>query len=404
MSLYELERAGDVESLLDYLGGAEKPVVRRRVALVLGDVGDPEDPQTVDALIGCATDDEEPAVRAAAVDALDALGPRPLERFILERSGQVPEDAAEWVRAKAFAATLSADGPEMRMAAAGALGRIDDPSTVEPLVGALDDPEPGVRMRVARALGTGGDDRAVPSLSAATGDDVTEVRRAAADALAAIGSPAALSALRSGLDDPDESVRHTAAVALGGVGSLAPVDDLVDALDDEASFVRRAAAFSLVDLLSGADGADGDAVRERIVGRLDAREDTTVIEPLVELLSEATEAPQRRNAAWLLGRIATEAQETAVAALIDALDDEDALVGQFAATSLVEVGGLSVESNLLEQLEDASPSVQAVVVYVLGRVGGDRSLERLEALVETTDHDLVRRRAFAAVSRLGGGR
>jgi len=70
------------------------------------------------------------------------------------------------------------------MKAAEALGKIKDPSAVEPLIAALKDEDPGVRWDAANAPGEIGDTRAVEPLIAALKD--LDVREAAAVALAEI--------------------------------------------------------------------------------------------------------------------------------------------------------------------------------------------------------------------------
>src|SRR6056297_332571 len=114
MSLYQLEKDGDVDSLLDHLKLSDSPRIRKRAAEILGDVVGNE-PQAVDALVRAAQEDANEAVRGAAIDAVDAIGGEAIERLVAEMAG-VEADGADWVRAEAFVETLSADRPELRMA------------------------------------------------------------------------------------------------------------------------------------------------------------------------------------------------------------------------------------------------------------------------------------------------
>jgi len=404
MSLYQLEKDGDVDSLLDHLKLSDSPSIRKRAAEILGDVVDDE-PQAVDALVRVAQEDDDEAVRGAAIDALDAIGPDAIERLVAEMAG-VDSDGADWVRAEAFVETLSADRPELRMAAANALRGLGDAGALPALVETLGDPNPRVRARAARACGAIGDEAAADALAARLADPVGHVRREAADALAAIGTSRALSPLLDAVDDDNDEVRYAAVMALGGYQGPEAIDPLIEALDDDSDVVRRAAVFSIVELLAAAPTEQSHRIRETVVDRLESA-DRSVVDPLVELLEESQQPRERRNVAWLLGRVAgDEGYEDAVAALIDALDADDGTTAQFAATSLVELGGETVERELLDLLEDAgcSEAAQSKAVFVLGKVGGERARDRLEEMLDRTDDEEVRKQAFAALSKLGGRR
>ncbi|WP_251343816.1 HEAT repeat domain-containing protein [Haloplanus halophilus] len=412
MSLYQLEKEGDVDSLIDHLKLSDSPAIRARAAEILGDVVD-EEPQAVDALVRTAQEDDDEAVRGAAIDALDAIGTGAIERLVAEMAGiegadsSFPRgDGADWVRAEAFVKTLNAGRPELRMAAANALRRLGDPGALPALVDALDDPKPRVRARAARACGAIGDERATDALAGRLDDPSNRVRREAADALAAIGTDRALTPLLDAVEDASDEVRYAAVMALGGYRGPEAIDPLISALDDESDVVRRAAVFSIIELLAAAPTQQSHRIRETVVDRLEEA-DRSVVDPLVELLTESNQPRERRNAAWLLGRVAgDESREAAVGALVDALDADDGTTAQFAATSLVELGGAAVEDALLDLLEDAdlTDAARSKAVFVLGKVGGDRARERLETMLDRTDDEAVRKQAFSALSKLGGRR
>jgi len=408
MSLYQLEKDGDVDSLLDHLKLSDSPSIRTRAAEILGDVVDDE-PQAIDALVRTAQEDDDEAVRGAAIDALDTIGSDAIERLVAEMAGIDSDggaDGADWVRAEAFVKTLSADRPELRMAAANALRGLGDAGALPALTETLDDANPRVRARAARACGAIGDEAAADALAARLDDPAGDVRREAADALAAIGTSRALSPLLSAAADENEEVRYAAVTALGGYQGSEAIDPLIGALDDDSDVVRRAAVFSIVELLAAAPTEQSHRIRETVVDRLDSA-DRSVVDPLVELVEESNQPRERRNVAWLLGRVAgDEGYEDAVAALIDALEADDSTTAQFAATSLVELGGETVESELLDLLEDPDcpETTQSKAVFVLGKVGGDRARDRLETMLDRTDDEEVRKQAFAALSKLGGRR
>jgi HEAT repeat protein len=137
-----------------------------------------------------------------------------------------------------------------------------------------------------------------------------------------------------------------------------------------------------------------------------ARSDPSIVASLIEIIEEGSQLHQRRNAVWMLGRVAGErsTKMDAVDALCDVLGSDDDLVSQFAATGLAEIGGRMVETALLEVIEtdEYGEDAVAMAAFALGKVGGDRSKQRLEKLVDETDNAEVRRRAFSAISKLGG--
>lgn len=406
MSLYHLEKDGDVETLTRHLAGSESESVREHAAEILGEVGTASDDAVVEALVEAAHADESEQVRGAAIDALDRLGQTALEGLLAELPGiDVDPGQADWAAAEGFVQALSTDRPELRMAAANALGRLGNRKTVGPLVSRLTDDDPRVRSRAARALGNIGHPGAVDALVARLEDPELDVRREAAEALATIGTDQSLQALVTLLDDESPRVRHLVVSAIGEFGDPRPIDALVDALSDDSELVRGTAVFSIIELLSAAPRQQSHQIRETVVERLRQTDDESIIDPLVDILEQSRERGPRRNAAWLLGRIASDgSDEVVVEALADLLEDDDTATVQFATSSLASLGGRVVETRMLEVVDDAQAGAEtrSKAVFVLGKVGGDRARNRLTDLVEEADEQAVRKQAFSALSKLGG--
>jgi HEAT repeat protein len=99
-----------------------------------------------------------------------------------------------------------------------------------------------------------------------------------------------------------------------------------------------------------------------------------------------------------------ESNRDAVDALIAALADGGQMTKQFASTSLAEIGGTYVEQELLEIAEntDADSDARGQAVFTLGKIGDTETAEKLESLLDDTEDDTVRERAFSALSKLGG--
>jgi HEAT repeat protein len=202
--------------------------------------------------------------------------------------------------------------PAVALAAAGALGRIDDPANAGDLLVALDHPEEQVRVEAARALGLMQHEPAVEPLGemllSGSGAEVS----AAADALGQIGSPAAVDALLVALADPDlTSRRHAALGALESMG-------------------------------------------DRVVG------------PLAAMLASDSEPAARRNAAEALGWIGS---PRATGALVAALKDRDEAVRRQAAWALGETGDPAARAALQRAISrDESALVQAEAQSALDRL------------------------------------
>jgi len=401
MSLYHLARDGDVEGIRDLLLESDSTAVRVRSAKLLGEVANSGDTDAVETLVSVSVTDDNEEVRAAAVEGLDDIGSEAVEQLLVKITGSKIQDGAAWATAKKFANALSSDVPELRMAAASALGTLGETSAVPSLVNQLSDENPKVRVRCCAALARLDHPKAVPALIERLSDPHGEVRREAAVALASIGTDQALAALLDMLDDTKTSIRRVAASSLGEAGSVEAVQPLADALGDESSAVRSAAVFSIIELLSNAPTQQSHQIRETVVSELkDA--DAATIKPLVDILDESTQRRQQRNAAWFLGRVVSDPESETIGVLTDALESEDNQTSQFAATSLAEMGGEDVEDELLEFVDDSKDDdARAQAVYVLGQVGGERSGDKIKKLTED-DSKQVRKRAFAAVSKFRG--
>jgi len=405
MSLYELERTGDVQELIRAIRESDNDRVRPGAEL-LRNFPDHDDRQDVVSALVRAAQDENDDVAAKAVDSLDELGGDAIEQLIGNVAGvDLDRDGAEWVKAKAFVEALGADVPELRMAAANGLGHSNRarPSGSWRTASTTPTPRPGAcgpRLRQdSRSAGDG-------SPGGLLTDRSGEVRREAADALGSIGNRQALQALLPLYEDDNDRVRQ---IAVGGFGSFEndrPVDYLVAALSDDSPTVRRTAVYSLVELLSNVPTERSHDIRETVVEKLSQTDDASVVVPLVEILEESTQGAQRRNTAWLLGRVTGEEERRRVIdALVTALGEDDQMSWQFAATSLAEIDGEEVEDPLLAIIKDGDrdPEVRAQAIFTLGKVGGERSREALDAIIDDTDHETIRKRAFRHL-QLGGRR
>jgi len=225
--------------------------------------------------------------------------------------------------------------------------------------------------------------------------------------MGSIGNRQALQALLPLYEDDSDRVRRIAVGAFGNFGNDRPVDYLVESLTDESSAVRQTAVYSLIELLSNVPTEQSHEIRDTVVDKLSATDDRSVVVPLVEILEESNQNAQRRNTAWLLGRVTGDEERTRVIeSLIDALFEDDQMLRQFTATSLAEIGGDDVERRLLAVVEDETndPDVRAQAIFTLGKIGSERSRKTLDRIINDTENETIRKRAFSAISKLGGRR
>jgi HEAT repeat protein len=243
--------------------------IREEAATMLGTL---RDPRAVAPLVSVLRDGDR-AVRDAASAALLAIG----------------EPAVT-----TLGACLSDTALTVQELASSVLATIADVRVLVPLTAALKSPDWIVRMHAAKALGRIQDPETVASLMPLLQDRVKAVREEASTALAAIGN-AALSSLLGALNHVEWLVRLHAVEALGKTRSPEAVDPLLSTLfNDRDRAVREDAVRAL--------GQIGDA--RAVEGLL-----TAVKEP--ELRTLAVEA---------LGRIG---DRRAVPVLIEVLEGVD---------------------------------------------------------------------------------
>ncbi|MFB6293965.1 MAG: HEAT repeat domain-containing protein, partial [Halonotius sp.] len=210
-----------------------------------------------------------------------------------------------------------------------------------------------------------------------------------------------LAALTDMTESENASIRRIAATALGEAGTAEVVEPLANALADRNAAVRSAAVYSILELLSNVETQKSHQIRDRIVEELQDADEATV-QPIVEILEESGQRRQIRNAAWFLGRIVEDPDQHTIEVLVDALKSDDMQTSQFAATSLAEMGGEAVETELIDLVKsDAPEDARAQAVFVLGKIGGERSQDVVSNLTDD-DSKQVRKRAFSAVSKLKG--
>ncbi len=191
-ALGEIEDAHSVRALLPLLRDREAGV-RWAAAGALGDIESVEAAPALEQLLSSEPD------RRVSLQAIEALGDIEAARSASVLARMIASDDAELAVAAAEAIgdlddlerappelvrAASSPDPKMRRAVVSALSNIEDPTTVPALLPLLNDADPEIRRDVIEALGDMHAQQAKPGITRALTDKVAEVRQAAVEALA----------------------------------------------------------------------------------------------------------------------------------------------------------------------------------------------------------------------------
>ncbi|MBI5203202.1 MAG: HEAT repeat domain-containing protein [Elusimicrobia bacterium] len=297
--------------------------VRYEAAFALGqlwiDEPEPAAPEIAADLIPAAAD-SEPAVKAAAIEALGKLGGKDFE----PRLASWTADPEAMVRREAVTALF-----RLRY-----LKRMDaySTTTVRALIDAFDDPDAETRWRAVDAFSRFPEPSAAADLARAAEDESANVRLFALRSLAQLETKAPEEPLTHALKDPDEKVRTEAVLLAKKSGRLTRLDDSF--VRDPSVHVRAAAASALAE-----DGGDLK---------------------LLETLAEDRSSFVRAEAIASLAKRKGEGYEAELAKLVR---DPDPLIRLRACPA---AGALKSGAKLLEQcLSDADLRVRASALEAL---------------------------------------
>ncbi len=241
------------------------------------------------------------------------------------------------------------------------------PSVVEPVTEAATDEEPEVRLAAAKALGTLADDRALSPLISLLRDRQPEIRATATVSLRQLGDARAIDPLLHALADHDHNVRWHAAGALNALG-WRPANN--------TEFILRSVAV-------------GQHEEAAVHG-------SKAVEVLTQALEDLS-SPRRHAAAIALGKTA---DARAAKPLERALKDEDSHVRMAAVEALSQLGHLQSSSALLGLLQDPDHRVRAATVEALGRMGDARVVDSIaSSLLQDSSWD-VRKLSVEALGRI----
>ncbi len=355
-----LGRIGDARSVRALVRHLGQGPLRNAAAEALALVGKPAVPSVVACLEGSA-DECDPA---AAVALLGQIGDARATRVLVIELGRA--------RVK-------------RETVVDALGALEDPEALVPLLALLDGADPGLEKRVLRVIEPILDARAGDVLIRVLADPDDEVRVLAASYLGTLGVRAAVPALLAltGKDTPSalrlQSIRSLGLI--GDVRATAPLVELVERGDADA---RVEAADALAYL-----------------------KDPASIEPLLRVAGD-TVSPARRAAIAALRGPLRASKDAAVRARARAvlgklLDGNDAALALDAVDTLAALNDADSFAAILPLAGQGRRELRRAALGVLGNFGDARALPvLLEALAD--EDDGVRGAAAWSLGKLGDGR
>ncbi|MGZ8515059.1 MAG: Npt1/Npt2 family nucleotide transporter [Candidatus Limnocylindrales bacterium] len=307
-----------------------------------------------------ALDDDDPGVRAAAIDGLASLGP--------------PSDMADPV-----AARLDDPDEQVRAAAVRAVARLSGGAFTERLETLAVDPSMPVRAAVAVALDDL-DGGARGRVAAQLADPSPEVRRSAIEAVAAVGGVAhgdtIAPILINALDDDSPRVRRTAADLLAR--RTADTEGLVDVLRSGSPRAQDAAILALA--------GHADPVRDRIVawaGEQVARATAVRTDRQALAGDPAAPAPLPDTPTGFLASVLARRERALI----------DRALGALAVLGTPEAGGV-----LRRCLRSTDPEIRAQALEALDSIGDRRLRGAVVRLLDTdgggheSDRGIVLRR------------
>lgn len=354
--------------------------------------GDPKDPQNV----------QSAALRENAADSVNRLAAahQVTDAQALDTLFQLRKDSDSGVKDKATAGLVTlgtASGanlraivgnlgngdPDLRSAAVDALSKIGGDKVAKLVDPLMRDPAAGDSAQsVMQALGP----TAVPYVVAHLSTPDLDFRQKMLNMLGQIGSPLAVPPLVQVAADPDPSVRRLA------LASLASTVLNNFSSTQKATLALRAASADPKTKPADVQKAQADAQK----AAAEFAQTRAAAPALIAALRDPeADSQARTQAALALGRIGGGA---AIAALVGALGDYDALV-RSAALQGVQSAGPGAVGPLTAALAQGTPDTRAAAAQALGGIGSPASLATLAGLLRDPATPVAVRRA--AVQGLG---
>ncbi|MFB6232887.1 MAG: HEAT repeat domain-containing protein, partial [Haloarculaceae archaeon] len=323
--------------------------VRRRAAALLAECSDDidEDSELGEQLVTAVLRETDDTVRAKCIETLLSVEDAVIDDLVARIESNAEPTPTDSPHPLLFFHWLDSQHAVLRELAVAGLGSVATNSIVPKFVAACDDPHPRVRERALAECARVGDSRCVDAAADCLDSDREAIRTAAVDALTEIETEDAIGVLLAAAESDELAVRRTVIGELGAVDSLDVFGCLLHNLAGGPESIRDAAVTATVELIAEAPPEESHLVRETVVTQLAALSERDIVPRVIDLATEADRAPIRRNAVWLLGRIADdEPRQSVIDCFIHALPDTDGKTGKIAASNLARIDEPAVIDHL----------------------------------------------------------
>lgn len=384
----------DIAELRDLLQNGSRPGLRGEAANALGELGQGSKESVrgpiVSDLIAVVTNDQNDAVRAAAIDSLYYIDSTNVDTLVDELTKQFSNGPTPKELRDHFELWLTSSDSEFRIVGAAAMKRFGDDSILPELESALKDPDARVRARAARVYGQLDGVSADP-IESLLSDERSLVRRAAVQTLGSIGGSTAMKALVSAMGASDSHLRLVAARQLGQFDQRHSVQTLVRALTDHSRSVRYRSAVSLLTIISTTDQLDVGNVPATVREEVDATELGTVADTVFEIATDANDQGIQWEiqlcAVWLLGELSSGGEGSELAqSMVPLLQHDEETVVDLTAAYLKRLEGEQIERELQRLISDSTvtPEIRERARMILQRVKRNAAAEIVEQSIEYT--------------------
>jgi HEAT repeat protein len=275
-----------------------------------------------------------------------------------------------------------------------------------PLVAVLKDPQPEIRAAAARALGWKGNDEAVSALRerVETPGETVAVKAASVLSLGRIGDQSARALVVSFTRDPDASIR-TAALWSVALGSLVDPADrtfyLIGIAEDRAAEAQlRAEAIRTL----------GRVKEERVIESLsrilESEPRLTIVlppgTPTDQQVMALRYAQVRDVAGWAAASLGLLEARTALPLLLRTAEDpKDYFLRLMSVRSLVAWNVPEAYPVLVRSLDDPLPDIRVLALTGLARLGDPKAVAPVLTRLSDADAE-VRALAVPTLAHLGG--
>ncbi|ESS08495.1 MAG: HEAT repeat protein [uncultured archaeon A07HN63] len=387
--LHGLATSGQFDRLVRYLASNEPLGVRRRAAALLAECGDgiDGDDELKSQLITVVLRETDDTVRAKSIETLLSIEDGVIDALVdrIESNAEpTPTDSPHPIL---FFHWLDSQHAVLRELALAGLGRVATNSIIPRFADACDDPDPHVRKRALEECASVGDRRCVDAVADCLDSDREAIRTAAVEALTEIGTDDAIATLLSAAEHDTLAVRRTVLRELGAVGSPVVFGCLLHGVAGGPESIRDVAVTAMVELIAEAPAEESHIVRETVATQLATLPDHDIVPRTIELVDDAEQPSIRRNAAWLLGRIADdEPRQSVIDCLIRTLRDTDGQTRKIAASNLARIDEPAVIDHIEAFIKSNDLRSEALsrADFVRDRITEERADDKLKDTVEYT--------------------